>query len=333
MASADSPTRLRGDDDDVGEVDFGMLQRINDADIDTLEMDLAQTKLIAVPIDLFRLQNIQELYMEGNRLTALPGDLFRFLTSLEYLDVRFNKIRSLPTVIGEHDRLRTILLQGNQISALPIEMGLMPSLTTISLADNPLYFPDEEVVSGGTQAIMRFLRSRLAAGKVLKESAFVTAPSVVSGESSANQSAGPSTTVTATSSLTTIIPQHYDKLSPIKESPTRPTDNDLFPVTTTKITATKPARKSKHAPTHTTAATSVMDHAHTQADTSTATRVSPPPTATPSQPRPPHSPLPKDLAQHYIVPDRKSASVSGSQRDVTHALIDAHIKANQSGSS
>jgi hypothetical protein len=37
------------------------------------------------------------------------------------------------------------LLQNNRIATLPVELGLVDTLTTLSLAENPLYYPDEEV--------------------------------------------------------------------------------------------------------------------------------------------------------------------------------------------
>ena len=96
--------------------------------------------------------------MEGNWLTALPGDMFWNLPALEYLDARNNRLRALPASIGcgrgqhshphmpcsEHQCLRTLLLQNNQLAQLPLELGRVSTIAALSLAGNPLLFPPPE---------------------------------------------------------------------------------------------------------------------------------------------------------------------------------------------
>ena len=53
---------------------------------------------------------MQELYLAGNQITQLPPDLFRYLLGLEYLDLRNNKLRALPTAIGYVAQLSSMLL-------------------------------------------------------------------------------------------------------------------------------------------------------------------------------------------------------------------------------
>lgn len=62
------------------------------------------------------------LYLEDNNLTELPEKLFVFLQHLQWLDVRNNLLTSLPTSIKSHPSLETILLQGNKIEKLPLEL-------------------------------------------------------------------------------------------------------------------------------------------------------------------------------------------------------------------
>lgn len=64
----------------------------------------------------------QMLYLENNDLLELPKELFFFLPHLQWLDVRNNRLTELPTTIKSHPSLETILLQGNKIETLPLEL-------------------------------------------------------------------------------------------------------------------------------------------------------------------------------------------------------------------
>lgn len=68
--------------------------------------------------------NFQYLYLEGNELTSLPDDFFDCLPRLTWLDLRRNKLLRLPSVYtGRHNHLRTLLLEGNKLRSLPLELG------------------------------------------------------------------------------------------------------------------------------------------------------------------------------------------------------------------
>lgn len=61
--------------------------------------------------------------MEGNELTELNKKLFLALRKLKWLDVRNNKLTTIPTTIVEHPSLQVLLLEGNHIETLPTEIG------------------------------------------------------------------------------------------------------------------------------------------------------------------------------------------------------------------
>lgn len=64
------------------------------------------------------------MYLEGNELTSLPDDFFDCLPRLTWLDLRRNKLLRLPSVYtGRHNHLRTLLLEGNKLRSLPLELG------------------------------------------------------------------------------------------------------------------------------------------------------------------------------------------------------------------
>lgn len=65
----------------------------------------------------------QMLYLDSNRLTEFPQELFLRLPHLQYLDVRNNRLKSIPPTIRGHQQLQTFLLQDNDIEKLPLELG------------------------------------------------------------------------------------------------------------------------------------------------------------------------------------------------------------------
>jgi len=67
---------------------------------------------------------LQHLYLEGNLLQKLSSCFFPSLPSLQWLDLRNNLLRNLPKSVANHQNLEVLLLQGNQILALPLELGI-----------------------------------------------------------------------------------------------------------------------------------------------------------------------------------------------------------------
>lgn len=53
-----------------------------------------------------------------------PEDFFQKLPALKWLDIRNNMLMGLPSAyIGSHDNLTHLLVQGNQLQTLPLELG------------------------------------------------------------------------------------------------------------------------------------------------------------------------------------------------------------------
>ena len=66
----------------------------------------------------------QYLYLESNELTSIPDDVFDKLPNLKWLDLRRNYLVRLPSVYtGRHQCLRNLLLEGNNLRTLPLELG------------------------------------------------------------------------------------------------------------------------------------------------------------------------------------------------------------------
>ncbi|XP_060624651.2 leucine-rich repeat-containing protein 27 isoform X1 [Anolis sagrei] len=121
-------------------------------------LDLSRKDLQHLTEEIYKLFNLKHLHLEGNALSVIPEDLFHQLPNLVWLDLRYNKIKELPPGIGCHKQLKTLLLEGNPIKRLPVELGNLASLTALNLRHCPLEFPPPEVIQKGLPVILSFLQ-------------------------------------------------------------------------------------------------------------------------------------------------------------------------------
>ncbi|XP_032081359.1 leucine-rich repeat-containing protein 27 isoform X1 [Thamnophis elegans] len=123
-----------------------------------VSLDLSRKDLQHLTAEMYRLFNLRYLHLEGNSLCVIPEDFFQSLSNLTWLDLRYNKLKELPSGIGCHKQLKTLLLERNPIKRLPVELGNVASLTALNLRHCPLEFPPLEVIQKGLPCILCFLR-------------------------------------------------------------------------------------------------------------------------------------------------------------------------------
>ncbi|XP_075791348.1 leucine-rich repeat-containing protein 27 isoform X1 [Pelodiscus sinensis] len=151
----------------------------------TNTLDLSKKNLQHLTEEIYKLPNLKHLHLEGNALSIIPKDLFQQLPNLVWLDLRHNKIKTLPPGIGCHKQLKTLLLERNPIKRLPVELGNLTSLTALNLRHCPLEFPPQDVVQRGLHSIMCFLRN-VGSGKLVDlEPATQELPSMLQEEAKA----------------------------------------------------------------------------------------------------------------------------------------------------
>lgn len=129
--------------------------------IDVLDLNRKEIQQIPSGLCQLDLSSLKYLYLEGNVVCSLPEDFFACLASLEWLDLRNNKLCKIPNNVGEHKKLKTLLLGKNQLTFLPAEMGFLKTLTGLNLSENPLEEPPHSVVSKGVYAIKAYLLVKL----------------------------------------------------------------------------------------------------------------------------------------------------------------------------
>ncbi|KAM6182243.1 leucine-rich repeat-containing protein 27 [Erethizon dorsatum] len=120
-------------------------------------LDLSQSGLRHLE-KVFIIPNLQQLHLQRNALCMIPKDFFQLLPNLTWLDLRYNKIKALPSGIGSHKHLKTLLLERNPITMLPMELGNIVTLRALNLRHCPLEFPPQLIVQKGVVAILTFLR-------------------------------------------------------------------------------------------------------------------------------------------------------------------------------
>lgn len=131
---------------------------------DSTALDLSRCGLKSFCRKLLKLSQLQYLYLEGNHVASLPEDFFQLFPNLKWLDLRHNKLVVIPSIyLRNHQNLQTVLLEGNQLRTLPLELGLVQSLDGLNIRNNPLEFPPPEVLQMGTKKMLSFLRRLLQA--------------------------------------------------------------------------------------------------------------------------------------------------------------------------
>uniref|UniRef100_A0A1I7XUL0 Leucine-rich repeat-containing protein 57 n=1 Tax=Heterorhabditis bacteriophora TaxID=37862 RepID=A0A1I7XUL0_HETBA len=86
------------------------------------------------------------LQMKGCGLKKFPDSLTELFEIIRNLDLNQNKIRVLPSTIGNFIQLRQLHLSENILACLPDEMGLLKKLEVLNLQSNSLsVLPDSLV--------------------------------------------------------------------------------------------------------------------------------------------------------------------------------------------
>ncbi|KAL5333165.1 hypothetical protein BJX70DRAFT_77881 [Aspergillus crustosus] len=133
-----------------------------------------------IPASVSKLNPLQSLDVVGNALLKLSGNESLALPGLQILAISINHIQSLPDVSAwqalltfsaednkiselpqgftELRNIRNVDLTGNNIAKLDARIGLMESLVTFRIANNPLR--ERKFLSMATEDLKRDLRSR-----------------------------------------------------------------------------------------------------------------------------------------------------------------------------
>uniref|UniRef100_A0A3Q4B1D7 Leucine rich repeat containing 40 n=1 Tax=Mola mola TaxID=94237 RepID=A0A3Q4B1D7_MOLML len=150
--------------------------------LDVKVVDCSNNQLTDIPANLSEMVALEQLYLRHNKLRLFPTlptpvlkDLYfgnnqieqleteqlTSLTAISVLELRDNKIKTLPEQISLLTTLTRLDLTNNDISTLPASLCLLPNLKVVLLEGNPLRGIRRDLLTKGTNELLNYLRGRI----------------------------------------------------------------------------------------------------------------------------------------------------------------------------
>ncbi|XP_057697855.1 leucine-rich repeat-containing protein 40 isoform X2 [Corythoichthys intestinalis] len=104
---------------------------------------------------------LKELYVGNNQLESVAAEQASSWSVLSVLELRDNKIKTLPDELAGLSALTRLDLTNNDIGVLPAWLGLLPDLKMLLLEGNPLRGIRRDLLTKGTNEILKYLRGRI----------------------------------------------------------------------------------------------------------------------------------------------------------------------------
>ncbi|KAF3691390.1 Leucine-rich repeat-containing protein 40 [Channa argus] len=104
---------------------------------------------------------LKELYVGNNQIEQLETEQLATLTAISILEVRDNKIKTLPEHITLLSTLTRLDLTNNDVTTLPASLSLLPNLKVLLLEGNPLRGIRRDLLTKGTNELLKYLRGRI----------------------------------------------------------------------------------------------------------------------------------------------------------------------------
>ncbi|XP_003225888.3 leucine-rich repeat-containing protein 40 [Anolis carolinensis] len=147
------------------------------------QLDCTKNYLETIPPELANMASLEQLYLRRNKLRYLPdlpsctvlkelhvgenqiemlkAEHLKHLNSLCVLDLRENKLKSVPDEIALLEGIERLDLSNNDISSLPCKLGNLSQLKFLALEGNPLRTIRRDILQKGTQEILKYLRNKI----------------------------------------------------------------------------------------------------------------------------------------------------------------------------
>lgn len=124
-------------------------------------IDLRQNHLEEFPTLSPANTNLDQLFLGYNALHTIPeAAVVAVNDSLTVLEIRDNKLQMLPTNLALLYRLKTLDVTNNDLHDLPPGLGYLKYLNHFMVDGNPLRSIRRSIISSGTEALKKYLRTR-----------------------------------------------------------------------------------------------------------------------------------------------------------------------------
>uniref|UniRef100_A0A8D3C2I8 Leucine-rich repeat protein SHOC-2 n=1 Tax=Scophthalmus maximus TaxID=52904 RepID=A0A8D3C2I8_SCOMX len=145
-------------------------------------LDCSRNQLTDIPASLSEMLALEQLYLRHNKLRLLPQlpapalkelyvgnnhiervdtEQLACLAAISLLELRDNKIQTLPEQITLLSTLTRLDLTNNDITTLPAALSLLPNLKVLLLEGNPLRGIRRDLLTKGTNELLKYLRGRI----------------------------------------------------------------------------------------------------------------------------------------------------------------------------
>jgi len=140
-------------------------------------LDIHNNCFEKIPEDIGSLRNLKALYLQNNKIKLLPSTIGN-LKNLQTLNISGNNLKELTPSISGLISLKTLDISSNQkLTKLPKEIGHLHSLESLVLDPDVVTYPQKDITSAGTEAIMRFFCSELGIEYISPEDHVIEKPS------------------------------------------------------------------------------------------------------------------------------------------------------------
>ncbi|XP_076321952.1 leucine-rich repeat-containing protein 40-like [Tachypleus tridentatus] len=124
------------------------------------QLFVRHNQLVCLPF-LKSCTSLKELQAGNNRITEVSEGLLETIKCVKILDLRDNKISTLPEKITVLQELERLDLTNNSLSSIPYSMGTMPCLKSLLVEGNPMRSIRRDILQQGTVHLLRWLKSRM----------------------------------------------------------------------------------------------------------------------------------------------------------------------------
>lgn len=101
-------------------------------------LDLSGKRLENIPKDVFLFKNLEILKLNNNLIASISDSLFYELDNIKVVYLDDNRLTSLPSSVGELQKLEFFSCRNNNLKQLPYELRKVKSLKKFIAYDNYL---------------------------------------------------------------------------------------------------------------------------------------------------------------------------------------------------